>query len=50
MLRKGPGGGRITKGIAVPAESQLGEQFIAREEREARSDRSSDGLTLFLSL
>jgi hypothetical protein len=39
MLRKGPGGGRITKGIAVPAESQLGEQFIAREEREARSDR-----------
>jgi hypothetical protein len=36
MLRKGPGGGRLTKGIAVPAESQLGEQFLAREEREAR--------------
>lgn len=40
MLRKGGGktGGvtKITKGISVSADSQLGEQFIAREEREAR--------------
>ena len=39
MLRKGggkTGGGAVTKGISVSADSQLGEQFIAREEREAR--------------
>ena len=44
MLRKGGtsggqgsgGGSKITKGITVSADSQLGEQFLAREEKEAR--------------
>ena len=36
MLRKGGGGGKVSKGISVSADSELGEQFIAREEQEAR--------------
>ena len=36
MLRKGGGGGKLTKSINVSSESELGEQFIAREESEAR--------------
>lgn len=37
MLRKGGGGaGKIAKGISVSADSQLGEQFLLRDEREAR--------------
>ena len=39
MLRKGGASNnasKITKSISVSAESNLGEQFLAREEREAR--------------
>ena len=38
MLRKGGGGGggKVSKGISVSADSELGEQFIAKEERETR--------------
>jgi len=49
MLRKGGGGGKVSKGISVSADSELGEQFIAREEQEAREKARMKQLTLEIS-
>lgn len=49
MLRKGGGGGKLTKSINVSSESELGEQFIAREESEAREKAKLKKLTLEIS-
>jgi len=51
MLRKGGGGGggKVSKGISVSADSELGEQFIAKEERETREKARLKQLTLEIS-
>jgi len=49
MLRKGAGGGKLTKSINVSSESELGEQFIAREQSEARERAKLKKLTLEIS-
>merc|ERR1740129_459068 len=48
MLRKGPSG-KQTKGISVPAYSQLGEQLLRREEVEMKEKERVKKLTLEIS-
>ena len=48
MLRKG-GKGAATKSINVSSDSMLGEQFLAREEREIRERERMKQLTLEIS-
>ena len=48
MLRKG-GKGAATKCINVSSDSMLGEQFLAREEREIRERERMKQLTLEIS-